>query len=120
MEKTFRKKLIKLVLPITLQKFFYALIPVSDAVMLVALNQDAMSAVSLATQVQFVLQLFIFAITSGESMLAAQFWGKKDKTSVESILAYCVKLTLPISLLFFLATMLIHEGKYISKLIQYS
>lgn len=109
LEKTFRKKLIKLVLPITLQKFFYALIPVSDAVMLVALNQDAMSAVSLATQVQFVLQLFIFAITSGESMLAAQFWGKKDKTSVESILAYCVKLTLPISLLFFLATMLIPD-----------
>ena len=100
----FRAKLIKLVIPLTVQFFLLCLVPVSDAVMLVSLDQDAMSAVSLAAQVAFVLQLFNFAITSGTSMFAAQFWGKGDKDSIEELYAFCIRLSLPISVVFFLVT----------------
>lgn len=41
-------------------------------------GQDALSAVSLANQVMFVLQLVYAGISSGSTMLAAQYWGKKD------------------------------------------
>ena len=41
-------------------------------------GQDALSAVSLANQVMFVLQLVYAGISSGSTMLAAQSWGKKD------------------------------------------
>ncbi|MCR5210324.1 MAG: MATE family efflux transporter [Lachnospiraceae bacterium] len=102
----FRAKLIKLVIPLTVQFFLLCLVPVADAVMLVSLDQDAMSAVSLATQVAFVLQLFNFAITSGTSMFAAQFWGKGDIDSIEELYAYCIRLTLPIAAVFFGVTFL--------------
>ena len=49
-ETSFRKKLISLILPMTLQNFVFALVPVSDAVMLLFLSQDSMAAVSLAVR----------------------------------------------------------------------
>ena len=52
---TFYKKLISLVLPLALQNLMSAIVSASDAIMLGFLNQDSLSAVSLATQVQFVL-----------------------------------------------------------------
>ena len=55
---TFYKKLFSLVLPLALQNLMSAIVSASDAIMLGFLNQDSLSAVSLATQVQFVLNLF--------------------------------------------------------------
>ena len=75
-ETSFRKKLISLILPMTLQNFVFALVPVSDAVMLLFLSQDSMAAVSLATQVVLVLTLFTMSLTAGGSMSAAQYLGK--------------------------------------------
>ena len=107
--KEFNKKLIRLVLPITLQNFLFALVPVADAMMLVRLEQDAMSAVSLATQVNFVLNLFVFAVTMGVSMLVAQYWGKGDKDSIEQVWGFSQVILLPVGLLFFLAAFLFPE-----------
>ena len=104
MENEFRSKLIRLVLPITIQNFLVALVPVADALMLVSLEQNAMSAVSLATQVTFVLHLFTFSVTAGASMFAAQFWGSGDKRSIEVLYGFCVRLMVPITAVFFIAT----------------
>lgn len=103
-DPVFRQKLMRLVIPVTLQNFIQALVPVADAMMLVALDQNAMSAVSLATQVGFVLQLFTFTVTSGVSMFAAQYWGKKDTRSIEELYAFGIRLMMPIAFVFFLAT----------------
>lgn len=105
-DNDFIKKLTSLIVPMTLQNFVFALIPVSDSLMLVALNQDAMSAVSLSAQIMMVLNLFLFGITSGANMFAAQYWGKGDKRSIERVAAYSVFLTIPVMLLFFLAAIL--------------
>lgn len=110
MESNFREKLLKLVLPITIQNFLLFLVPVADAMMLVSIDQNAMSAVSLSAQVAFVLQLFTFAISTGASMFAAQFWGNDDKDSIEELYGYCVKLTIPIALIFFLANILFPQA----------
>ncbi len=72
----FSKKLITLLFPIAFQQFMLALVSASDAVMLGMLNQNALSAVSLAGQVTFVENLFFAAVTIGLSMFAAQYWGK--------------------------------------------
>ena len=103
MKSDFHQKLMKIVIPITFQNFLLALIPVSDTVMLATLDQNAMSAVSLASRVSFVLDLFIITITSGASMFAAQFWGIHDKRSIEELYAYCMKLMAPIAFAFFYA-----------------
>ncbi|MDO4381081.1 MAG: MATE family efflux transporter [Clostridia bacterium] len=103
----FSKKLVTLVLPIAFQQFMLALVSACDALMLGALTQDALSAVSLASQVTFVENLFLAAMTIGLSMFAAQYWGKKDEASVEKIFAYVMKITATVSFAFFLACLCI-------------
>ena len=51
----FYQKLKLLVLPITMQQFMLALVSATDAIMLGAVSQTSLSAVSLAGQIQFVL-----------------------------------------------------------------
>lgn len=102
-QKEFWQKLFTLVLPMAFQQFMLALVSASDALMLGALSQDAMSAVSLASQITFVENLFFAAMTIGLSMFAAQYWGKKDIPAVERIFAYVMKITATVSFVFFLA-----------------
>lgn len=110
MEKeNFYKKLITLVLPIAMQNLMTALVGASDVFMLGASSQNALSSVSLATQIQFVLNLFYAALTIGTTVLAAQYWGKGDKEAVERILAVALKISVLISSLFFLAVILFPE-----------
>ena len=84
-----------LVLPIAFQNFMTAAVSASDAIMLGVISQEALSAVSLAGQIQFVLSLFLAALTIGTTILAAQYWGKGDKVSVEKILAIALRFLLP-------------------------
>ncbi|MBQ1553915.1 MAG: MATE family efflux transporter [Clostridia bacterium] len=105
-EKTqFYRKLFSLVLPLALQNLMSAIVSASDAVMLGFLNQDSLSAVSLATQVQFVLNLFFVALTIGTTILAAQYWGKGDIAAVEKTLGIATQFSLLISFVFFTAAL---------------
>lgn len=106
----FTKKLLTLVFPIAFQQFMLALVSASDALMLGMLTQDSLSAVSLASQVTFVENLFLLAMTIGLSMFAAQYWGKDDRAAVERIFACVMKITVAVSFLFFLAGLLIPRG----------
>lgn len=105
--RVFYKRLFALVLPIAVQNLMTALVSASDALMLGFLNQSSLSAVSLATQIQFVLNLFYAAITIGTTILAAQYWGKGDTESVEKALAVALRISMLISAVFFLAASLI-------------
>lgn len=88
--------------PIAVQNLMTALVSASDALMLGFLDQTALSAVSLATQVQFVLNLFFSALTIGTTVLAAQYWGKQDRESVEEVLCIALKISFLISVIFFM------------------
>lgn len=101
--RIFYKRLLALVLPIALQNLMTALVSASDALMLGFLNQSSLSAVSLATQIQFVLNLFYAALTIGTTILAAQYWGKGDTEAVEKVLAVALRISMAISAVFFLA-----------------
>lgn len=109
-KKTFYRKLWALVFPIAVQNLMTALVSASDALMLGFLNQSSLSAVSLASQVQFILNLFYAAITIGATVLAAQYWGKKDTEAVEQVLAAALRLSIGVSAAFFLGALCIPEG----------
>lgn len=98
-----------LVFPIAFQQFMLALVSASDAMMLGMLAQDSLSAVSLASQIAFVENLFLAAMTIGLSMLAAQYWGKQDRAAVERLFAYVLKGTAAVSFGFFLAGLCLPE-----------
>lgn len=108
-DKAFNKKLISLVIPIAFQQLVLSIVGASDAIMLNLISQDKMSAVSLATQITFVENLFLAAMTIGLSTLAAQYWGKGDKGAVERIFAYVTKITFFVSLIFFIMALLLPE-----------
>lgn len=108
-KKEFYKKLMALVLPIAFQQFMFAAVSASDALMLGFLSQDDLSAVSLAGQVQFVYNLFLIALTTGTTVLAAQYWGKKDSVAVEKVFAIVVRISMLISIAFFFATLFVPE-----------
>lgn len=84
---------------------YTALVSASDAFMLGFVSQTSLSAVSLATQIQFVHNLFMLALTIGATTLAAQYWGKGDTDSVEEILAIVLKISMAVSVVFFIAAM---------------
>lgn len=98
----FRRQLFALVLPIAAQNLVSALVSASDALMLGLLDQASLSAVSLATQVQFVLNLFFAALTIGSGVLAAQYWGKGDKETVEDVLMIALRASMVTAAAFFL------------------
>ncbi|MBQ9303143.1 MATE family efflux transporter, partial [Butyrivibrio sp.] len=73
--KLFYRNLIRIALPITLQSLMLSLVAAADALMLGRVAQEQMTAVSLATQIQFVQNMFIFSATSAGAILGAQYWG---------------------------------------------
>ncbi len=73
-----QEKFFRLVLPIAFQQFMLALVGASDAIMLGRTGHSDMTAVSLASQVTFVCNLFMTAFIIGENMFVAQYYGKRD------------------------------------------
>ncbi|MDD6258158.1 MAG: MATE family efflux transporter [Erysipelotrichaceae bacterium] len=90
--KVFNDKLIRLAFPLALQSLMLAAVAAADAIMLGRLNQNSMSAVSLAQQVQFVMNMFLSAAVTGGSILAAQYWGRHDLKSMQDIFHIMLRL----------------------------
>lgn len=105
-----KKKMVRLVLPIAFQQFMLALVSACDAVMLGRLSQNAMSAVSLASQVTFVLNLFMTAFVLGENMFVAQYYGKKDYVGITHVFGLVLSISSMTAGLFLLGTLLFPEG----------
>ncbi len=108
--KVFRKSLIALVLPIALQNLISAAVSMTDVLVLSAVSQTAMSAVSLAGQVAFFLTLFYFGLTTGTGILASQYWGKKDIRAVRHILSIACACSTVLSLMFFALSFFVPEA----------
>ena len=108
-KRSLRKEIVSLALPIALQQFMTALVGACDAIMLGKLSQDAMSAVSLATQVTFVFNLFMFAFMAGENMFVAQYYGKGDYTGISQVFSLVTKICGCIAVVFLVGTLFFPE-----------
>lgn len=101
--KMFYKNLARIALPITLQSLMLAMVAAADALMLGRVAQEQMTAVSLATQIQFVQNMFIASATGAGAILGAQYWGKGDKKTLENIFNLMLWFCGIVSVIFFLA-----------------
>ena len=99
---TFYKDMIRLALPIVMQNLITTAVSSADVVMLGFVSQTALAAGSLASQIMFIQNLVYTGISSGIIMLAAQYWGKKDTRTIEKIMGIGMRLSILISLLFFI------------------
>lgn len=101
--KEFYRNLTRLALPIMLQSLMLASVAAGDALMLGKIAQDEMTAVSLATQIQFVQNMFLAAIATAGAILGAQYWGKGDRRTLEDIFNLILRFCGIVSVIFFLA-----------------
>lgn len=107
--KEFYKKVFALVLPMALQNLINTGITTADVVMLGKVGEDVLSGSSLAGQIQFILNLIFFGITSGATVLTAQYWGKNDKRTIEKVLGIALRLSLITGILFTVITLCFPE-----------
>jgi putative MATE family efflux protein len=107
--RSFYKKVFTLVLPMALQNLINVGITSADVIMLGKVGEKVLSGVSLAGQVQYIMQLIFFGLTSGASVLAAQYWGKRDRDTIEKIMGLALRLGIMISIVFSLAAALFPE-----------
>ncbi len=98
-EPGYFRQLFRIVLPIAAQTLMTALVSVSDTLMLGAVNQESFAAASQASQVSTLENFIIFGVTAGISTMAAQYWGKGDKKTVERIQSIALRYTLPFGFL---------------------
>lgn len=102
--KDFFKIVFGLAFPIALQNLINTAVTTADVVMLGKVGETALSSGSLAGQVQFVMSLMIFGMTSGASVLTAQYWGKKEIQTIEKVFSMTLCLALSAGVLFFIAS----------------
>jgi putative MATE family efflux protein len=98
--KYFYKMAFALVMPMALQNLINVGINSVDVLMLGKVSETVLSAASLAGQVQFIMILLFFGLTSGAAVLTAQYWGKGDTKSIEKIMGISMRFSLTISIFF--------------------
>lgn len=108
-DKPIYKKLSGIIAPIAFQYLMSSLVTASDAFMLGFLDQDSLSASSLAGQIAFVFSLFYGAFVFGLTALAAQYWGKGDSKTAEEVLAITMRYSLLVGFIFTFFTALLPE-----------
>ena len=107
--RAFYGRLRRLALPFALQSLMLALVAACDALMLGQVAQEQMTAVSLATQIQFVQNMFLSAVTAAGAILGAQYYGKGDLAAIRSLFNLTLRFCGLISILFFTACELCPE-----------
>ena len=96
----FYRNVAKLALPIVLQNLCTTLLGLVDTFMVGALGEAPLAAVLLANIPVFIIQLVIFGLQSGSSVLISQFWGKGDTDSINRVIGLGAYVAGAISLLF--------------------
>lgn len=108
-DRGFYQKLLRLALPIAGQNLIVFALNMLDTIMLGSLGENEIAAAGQANQPFFIFTLFLFGIASGSSVLISQYFGKKDKLSMERILAFAITLSAVISAIFMTLVLLFPE-----------
>ena len=84
--KAFYRNVVTLAAPIVLQNLVTTALGLCDTFMVGLLGEAPLAAVTLANLPIFVIQLLIFGIQSGSSVLISQYWGKGDTDTINRVM----------------------------------
>ena len=96
----FYRQGILLSLPIVLQNLITSALGMADTFMVGMLGEAPMAAVTLANIPLFAVQMFIFGVQSGSSVLISQYWGRQEMESINRVLGVALWVALGVSTLF--------------------
>lgn len=110
-DRSFYKSLFAVALPIALQNLITFATSMADTIMLGRADSEGilLSASSLANQPFFILSLICFGMSGAATVLASQYWGKRDINSIKTIFAIVLRITLLLSVLMGSAVLLFPE-----------
>ena len=98
--KGFYRRLFLLALPIIVQNLITTSLGFLDTFMVGLLGSEQMSAVTVANVPIFIIQLIVFGLQSGSSVLISQYWGRGDRESINRVIGIGLCIAGSVSTLF--------------------
>lgn len=92
------KSLVALAIPIVCQNFITYGVTLADNLMVGRLGEAAINGLFMAAIVQLVLQMILGGIESALSVIATQYWGRKDRERIKDVFAICMRAALLLSI----------------------
>ena len=105
-DKLFYKNVAKIAIPIALQGLITSGVNMMDTIMVGAVGETQLSAVSLANQFITIFHIFCMGIGMGASVLVSRYYGMKDNLSLKKTVTIMLRLCFVLSVIFVLATTL--------------
>ncbi len=99
-DKRFYRLLFSIALPIAVQNLITFMVSMVDTLMVGALGEIQLSAVSIANNLFFVLTILMFGLAGGSNIIISQYWGKGNVKTIHKILAIMYRVCLLITGIF--------------------
>ena len=101
-DKGFWRSAITLGLPVALQNLLMSSLALVDTLMISQLGDIPLSAVGMAGQLSWMMQLVMFGLISGSSIFFSQYWGVKDIKGIRRIYGILITFSLSVAVVFML------------------
>lgn len=103
-DKSFYKRALLLILPVVLQSIINQGVNMMDTVMVGKLGEVSISASSLANQFYQIFQLLCMGISAAGLVLASQYWGAGEKSTVKRVYDLSMQIVILMGSLFAIVT----------------
>lgn len=101
--------ILAIAVPVALQNLVTNALTLTDTLMIAQLGETAISATALSGKYNLIFSFAIFGIIAGASVLAAQYWGKKETDAIGKVIAIALKLGMLVGAVFSLAAIMIPQ-----------
>ncbi|MEG0842992.1 MAG: MATE family efflux transporter [Romboutsia sp.] len=99
-DRDFYKTMMTIALPIGIQNLITFAVSMADTIMLGSLGEVQLSASSIGNNLFFILMVLMFGLGGGASVMASQYYGKKDMDSIHKIMSIMYRVCIAITLVF--------------------
>lgn len=109
-DKYFYKTFFSLFFVVALQNIIVFSVNLADSIMLGSYSELAMSGVSLANQIQFLLHMFVNGAANGLVVISSQYWGKKHIEPIKKVFSAAFWAGVLMSLILMITVLISPEG----------
>src|SRR5690606_10301762 len=99
-DKCFIRRTFAITILIVLQNLLNNMVNLVDTLMIGQLGETSIAAVGLANKLFFVYALLMFGVSSGSSILSAQYWGKRELINIKRVLKVSLLIGVGVSMRF--------------------
>ena len=107
-DRQFYTNILAITIPLALQNLMSFATNMADTFMIGRADNTGvmMSAINLANQPFFILMMFTFGISGAGSVLASQYWGKKNMNAIKIVFSMVLKISAVVAVIFMAVVLL--------------